>query len=79
MRSAADTGRSAQRRHGHAGSNVAPTVEIGLQSTVACQIRLQGSCASSGEFPACISLISRRAIRVEPRLAAVAPLEEGSA
>jgi L-iditol 2-dehydrogenase len=59
--------------------NVAPTVEIGLQSTVTRQIRLQGSCASSGEYPACISLISRGAIRVEPLLSAVAPLEEGAA
>ena len=59
--------------------NVAPRVEIGLQSTVTRQIRLQGSCASSGEYPACISLISRGAIRVEPLLSAVAPLDEGGA
>ena len=58
--------------------NVTPTVEIGLQSIVTRQIRLQGSCASSGEYPACISLISRGAIRVEPLLSAVAPLEEGA-
>jgi L-iditol 2-dehydrogenase len=59
--------------------NVAPTVEIGLQSVVTRQIRLQGSCASSGEYPACISLISRGAIRVDSLLSAVAPLEEGAA
>jgi len=59
--------------------NVAPRAEIGLQSTVTRQIRLQGSCASSGEYPACISLISRGAIRVEPLLSAVAPLDEGAA
>jgi L-iditol 2-dehydrogenase len=59
--------------------NVAPRVEIGLQSTVTRQIRLQGSCASAGEYPACISLISRGAIRVEPLLSAVAPLDEGAA
>ncbi|MGA2169148.1 MAG: galactitol-1-phosphate 5-dehydrogenase [Terracidiphilus sp.] len=58
--------------------NVAPTVELGLQSAVTRQIRLQGSCASSGEYPACISLISRGAIRVEPLLSAVAPLEDGA-
>src|ERR1017187_4277401 len=57
--------------------NVAPTVEFGLQSVVTRQIRVQGSCASSGEYPACISLISRGAIRVEPLVSAVAPLEEG--
>jgi L-iditol 2-dehydrogenase len=59
--------------------NVAPTVELGLQSTVTRQIRLQGSCASSGEYPACISLMSRGAIRVEPLISAVAPLEDGAA
>jgi L-iditol 2-dehydrogenase len=59
--------------------NVSPTVEFGLQSTVTRQIRLQGSCASSGEYPACISLMSRGAIRVDSLLSAVAPLEEGAA
>ncbi len=59
--------------------NVTPRVEIGLQSTVTRQIRLQGSCASSGEYPECISLISRGAIRVEPLLSAVASLHEGAA
>ena len=59
--------------------NIAPTIEMGLQSTVTRQIRLQGSCASSGEYPACISLMSRGAIRVEPLLSAVAPLEDGAA
>jgi len=58
--------------------NIAPTIELGLQSVVTRQIRLQGSCASSGEYPACISLISRGAIRVEPLLSAVAPLEDGA-
>jgi L-iditol 2-dehydrogenase len=59
--------------------NVTPSVEIGLQSVVSRQIRLQGSCASSGEYPVCISLMSRGAIRVEPLISAVAPLEEGAA
>jgi L-iditol 2-dehydrogenase len=58
--------------------NIAPTVEMGLQSVVTRQIRLQGSCASSGEYPACISLIARGAIRVESLLSAVAPLNEGA-
>jgi L-iditol 2-dehydrogenase len=58
--------------------NVSPTVEIGLQSVVTRQIRLQGSCASSGEYPACISLMSRGAIRVDRLLSAAAPLEEGA-
>ena len=57
--------------------NVSPKVEVNLQSVVTRQIRLQGSCASSGEFPACIDLLARRAIRVEPMISARAPLEDG--
>lgn len=58
--------------------NVAPTIELGLQSTVTRQLRLQGSCASAGEYPACISLVARGAIRVDPLLSAVAPLDDGA-
>jgi L-iditol 2-dehydrogenase len=58
--------------------NVAPRVEIGLQSIVTRQIRVQGSCASCGEYPTCISLMARGAIRVDPLLSAVAPLDEGA-
>jgi L-iditol 2-dehydrogenase len=57
--------------------NVTPTVEINLQSCVTRQIRLQGSCASSGEYPACLSMMARGAIRVDELLSAVAPLNEG--
>jgi len=53
-------------------------VEIGLQSVVTRQIRLQGSCASSGEYPACISLISRGAIQVEKLITDMASLEKGA-
>jgi len=59
--------------------NVAPTIEFGLQSAVTRQIRVQGSCASSGEYPACISLMSRGALRVDPLISAVAPLQDGGA
>jgi len=58
--------------------NIAPAVELGLQSVVTRQIRLQGSCASSGEYPTCIELMSRGAIQVGPLLSAIAPLEEGA-
>jgi L-iditol 2-dehydrogenase len=59
--------------------NVAPMIELGLQSIVTRQLRLQGSCASAGEYPASIALMSRGAIQVEGLLSAVAPLEEGAA
>jgi L-iditol 2-dehydrogenase len=42
------------------------------------QIRLQGSCASAGEYPQAIDLMSRGAIRVKPLITAIAPLEEGA-
>jgi L-iditol 2-dehydrogenase len=57
--------------------NIRPNIEIPLQSVVTREIRLQGSCASSGEYPECIALMGRGAIRVEPMLTAKAPLEEG--
>jgi L-iditol 2-dehydrogenase len=57
--------------------NIAPTIELGLQTAVTRQIRLQGSCGSSGEYPACISMISRGAIQIEPLISAIAPLEDG--
>jgi L-iditol 2-dehydrogenase len=59
--------------------NVAPRIEIGLQSVVTRQLRMQGSCASAGEYPASIALIARGAIQVESLVSAVAPLEEGAA
>ncbi|MBS1813309.1 MAG: galactitol-1-phosphate 5-dehydrogenase [Acidobacteria bacterium] len=59
--------------------NITPTIEVGLQSVVTRQIRLQGSCASAGEYPACIALMSRGDIRVDKLLSAVAPLSDGPA
>ena len=57
--------------------NVTPEVKIPLQEVVTRQIRLQGSCASCGEYPAVIALMASGAIRVDPLISAVAPLTEG--
>jgi L-iditol 2-dehydrogenase len=57
--------------------NVSPDINLPLQSVVTRQIRLQGSCASNGEYPACIDLMARGAIRVDQLISAVAPLAEG--
>jgi L-iditol 2-dehydrogenase len=59
--------------------NLSPAVELPLQPVVTRQIRLQGSCASSGEYPACIAMLASGAIRVDPLISAVAPLAEGPA
>jgi L-iditol 2-dehydrogenase len=58
--------------------NISPRIELPLQSVVTRQIRLQGSCASAGEIPACIDLLAAGLIRVEPMLSAFAPIDEGA-
>jgi len=57
--------------------NITPDVTIPLQKVVSRQIRLQGSCASAGEYPQAIELLSSGKIRVAPLITAVAPLEQG--
>lgn len=57
--------------------NVTPTVELPLQIVVGRQLTLRGSAASSGEYPKCIELLARGAIRVDPLITAIAPLEQG--
>lgn len=58
--------------------NLAPSVEIPLQAIVTQQLRLQGSCAICGEYPAVLDMIARKAINVEAILSAEAPLSEGA-
>lgn len=57
--------------------NSSPEVALPLQKVVTRQIRLQGSCASAGEYPRSIELMASGAINVKPLITAVAPLEEG--
>ncbi len=57
--------------------NIRPEVTLPLQKVVSRQLRLQGSCASSGEYPQAIELIAGGKIKVGPLITAVAPLEEG--
>lgn len=58
--------------------NITPQVTLPLQKVVSRQIRLQGSCASSGEYPQAIELISNGKIRVTPLITAIAPLNDGA-
>ncbi len=58
--------------------NLAPKVELPLQAVVTRQLRLQGSCASAGEYPECIRLMESGAIQVDSLISAVAPLAEGA-
>jgi L-iditol 2-dehydrogenase len=57
--------------------NIQPEIALPLQKVVSRQIRLQGSCASSGEYPQAIDLVARGEILVTPLITAVATLEEG--
>jgi L-iditol 2-dehydrogenase len=58
--------------------NVAPKVELPLQIVVTRELSLLGSCASAGEYPACLDMMARGAITPTPLLSAVAPLREGA-
>jgi L-iditol 2-dehydrogenase len=57
--------------------NIAPQVEIPLQTVVSREIRLQGSAASAGEYPRCIKMLASGAVDVKSLISIVAPLEEG--
>lgn len=57
--------------------NITPEVTVPLQKAVTRQIRLQGSCASAGEYPEAIDLLTTGAIKVKPLISAVAPLDDG--
>lgn len=58
--------------------NVSPEVPLPLQTAVTRELSIGGSCASSGEYPACLDLIARGAVDVDVLISAVARLEEGA-
>jgi len=57
--------------------NISREVSIPLQKVVTRQIRLQGSCASAGEYPRAMELLASGAIQVKPLITAIAPLADG--
>lgn len=57
--------------------NISPQVSLPLQKVVTREIRLQGSCASAGDYPRAIELVSSGTIRVKPLITATAPLDDG--
>jgi len=58
--------------------NLSSKVEIPLQAAVTREITFYGSCASRGEYPACLNMIARGAIDVKALISATAPLSEGA-
>lgn len=57
---------------------LAPRVELPMQDIVTRELKLAGSYCSSGEYPACLDLMARGTIQVDPLISAVAPLSEGA-
>jgi L-iditol 2-dehydrogenase len=57
--------------------NITPDVVLPLQKVVTRQIRLQGSCASAGEYPRAMELLASGAVEVRSLISAVAPLDHG--
>jgi len=58
--------------------NLMPTIDLPLQSVVTRQISLNGSCASAGEYPECLDLISSGKVDVDSLISKVVSLEEGA-
>jgi len=58
--------------------NVSPKVDLALQSAVTREVALLGSCASQGEYAACLDLIATGRVNVDPLISARAPLSEGA-
>jgi len=59
--------------------NVSPTAVLPLQRVVIRELTLYGSCQSTGEYPACLDMMARGAIKVDSLISAVVPLAEGAA
>ena len=57
--------------------NITPKIGFGLQSVVTREIAVRGSCASSNDYPACLEMMGRGAMRTADLLSATATLEEG--
>ena len=56
--------------------NITPKVELNLQSVVTREIRLQGTCGSNGEYPACIDLLVKGLIKVDSIISERVSLED---
>ena len=59
--------------------NVAPKIEFPLQTAVTRELTIHGSCASQGEYPACLEMLACGSLQAAPLISAPAPLAEGAA
>ncbi len=58
--------------------NVAPKIEFPLQVAVTRELSIHGSCASRGEYPACLDMLARGDLKADPLISAAAPLAQGA-
>jgi L-iditol 2-dehydrogenase len=58
--------------------NVTPQIQFPLQTVVTRELTVHGSCASRGEYPACLDMLARGALQAGPLISAVAPLADGA-
>lgn len=58
--------------------NISPKIELPLQSVVTRELTLYASCASCGEYPACLDKIADGSINVDVLISKTAPLSEGN-
>jgi L-iditol 2-dehydrogenase len=68
------------RKGGRVGlvGNLAPTVELPLQSVVTRELSVFGSCAIAGEYPEALAAIEADEILVRPLISALVPLADGA-
>ena len=58
--------------------NLAAKVDLPLQRCVTQQIDLQGTCASAGEYDACLEMIGHGMVDIDSIISKVVPLSEGA-
>jgi len=58
--------------------NVTPKVELPLQVAVTRELNILGSCASKGEYPACLDMMARGELDPTPLISAKGSLKEGA-
>ena len=57
--------------------NIAPNINFPIQEVVTRELRIQGTCASAGEYPACLEFLERGLIDVSDAISQIVPLERG--
>ena len=59
--------------------NISPEIGFPLQFAVTRELTIFASCASAGEYPACLDMLARNAIDVSPLISEITSLADGNA